>query len=317
MTSPKILIIGAGAIGGFYGALLAKSGADVAVVCRSDYETVKQQGFSIHSHNLGNWIFRPSQVLRQAGEYSGTADYVILCTKAVEHIDGPALIKPAVNKSTAVVFIQNGVETEQIMREAFPQNEIISGLAFICSNRLEPGKILHLAYGKLVLGNFPGGISPKTNRLCELINQAGMTCQSTTDIVTARWQKCIWNAPFNPLSVLSGGLATQEILGTQEKLVRAIMQEVADIAHACGHELPADIIDTNIKNTYAMPPYKTSMLLDFERGQPMEIEAIIGNAVRAGRRENVAIPHLETVYGLLKLRELQFNLTHKASPGQQ
>ncbi|MDO8940544.1 MAG: 2-dehydropantoate 2-reductase [Methylicorpusculum sp.] len=317
MNPPKILIIGAGAIGGFYGALLAKSGADVAVVCRSDYETVKQQGFSIHSHNLGNWIFRPSQVLKHAGEYSGSADYVILCTKAVEHIDGPALIKLAVDKNTAIVFIQNGVETEQKMQDAFPQHEIISGLAFICCNRLEPGEILHLAYGKLVLGNFPDGISPKTDLLGKLINQAGMTCLTTPDIVTARWQKCIWNAPFNPLSVLSGGLATQEILGTQEKLVRAIMQEIVDIARACGHELAADSIDTNIKNTYAMPPYKTSMLLDFERGQPMEIEAIIGNAVRAGRRKNVAIPHLETVYGLLKLRELQFNLSHKASPGQQ
>jgi 2-dehydropantoate 2-reductase len=80
-VTDKILIIGTGAIGGFYGSLLAKAGADVAVVCRSDYEHVKQHGFKIDSHVLGTWIFTPSQVLKNATEYNGTADYVLLCTK--------------------------------------------------------------------------------------------------------------------------------------------------------------------------------------------------------------------------------------------
>ncbi|MDD1614063.1 MAG: 2-dehydropantoate 2-reductase, partial [Methylococcaceae bacterium] len=83
---------------------------------------------------------------------------------------------------------------------------------------------------------------------------------------------------------------------------------VCGIAEAVGHRLPDNIVDVNIENTYTMPPYKTSMLLDYENGQPMETEAIIGNAVRAGKRLGIASPHLESVYALMKLRELKLGV---------
>jgi len=301
----KVLVIGAGAIGAFYGSLLAQAGAEVSVVCRSDYDQVKQHDFIINSQALGRWNFIPANVLKDVADFRGSPDYILLCTKVIPALDRIALIRSAVGPNTAIVFIQNGVEIEQEMLNAFPNNEIISGLAFICCNRVGPGEILHLAYGRLALGNLPNGISRKTAQLCELFNQAGIDCGASEDIVTGRWQKCVWNAPFNPLSVLSGGLQTLDILQTQEPLVRNIMQEVCNIAEASGHPLPADIVDANIENTYAMPPYKTSMLLDYENGQPMETEAILGNALRAAKRLGVAAPHLESVYALMKLRELR------------
>lgn len=304
----KVLIVGTGAIGGFHGALLARQGADVSVVCRSDYEQVKRHGIEIESHSLGNWNFRPSQVLKNASEYQGTADYVFLCTKFIPGLDRVNLIRDAVSPETSIVFIQNGVEIEQEMVDAFPHNEVISGLAFICSNRVQPGKVAHLAYGRLALGNPSknNDIRDKTRLLCDLFNQSGIECIAAENIVTARWQKCVWNAPFNPLSVLSGGLSTRDILESQEIFVRSIMQEVCSIASAAGHPLPENIIDINIDSTYDMPPYKTSMLLDFEKGQPMETEAILGNTVRAGKRLEIDCPHLESVYALMKLRERSF-----------
>lgn len=307
--SDKILIVGAGAIGGFYGALLAKAGADVAVVCRSDYDVVKDKGFWIDSCDLGGWQFRPSQVLRRSGDYQGRADYVILCSKVTADADRIELIRDVVTENTAIAFIQNGVEVEQELRLAFPNNELISGLAFVCCNRVAPAVVKHLAYGKLMLGNFPHGVSPKTLHLRDLYLQSGIECVARGDIIAGRWQKCIWNAAFNPLSVLSGGLATQAILQGQEAFIWRIMQEVCDIANACGHPLLADVIETNIQNTYAMPAYKTSMLLDFERGHAMETEAILGNAVRAGLREGVACPNLQALYALMKLRELQIKVS--------
>ncbi|MDD5320945.1 MAG: 2-dehydropantoate 2-reductase [Methylococcales bacterium] len=310
MTS-KVLIVGAGAIGGFYAALLAKAGAEVSVVCRSDYEHVKQQGFIIDSRILGAWAFTPSQVLNNAADYKGTADYIFLCSKVIPSADRVALIRPAVSADTAVVFIQNGVEIEQEMLAAFPDNEIISGLAFICCNRVKPGEILHLAYGRLALGNLPGAVSNKTLQLCELFKQSGIDCAATENIVTDRWKKCVWNASFNPLSVLSGGLPTLDILQSQEAFVRSIMQEICNIAEACGHRLSNHIVNANIENTYAMLPYKTSMLLDYENGHPMETEAILGNAVRAAKRSGIECPHLESVYALMKLRELQLAEFHK------
>jgi 2-dehydropantoate 2-reductase len=304
----RVLIIGAGAIGGFYGSLLAKAGAEVAVVCRSDYDVVKRHGFQINSNSLGQWRFQPSQVLRSAAEYQGTADFLILCSKVTADVDRVALIRTGLNRQTAIAFIQNGVEIDAPLQQAFPEHEVISGLAFVCCNRRQSGQIYHLAYGKLTLGNLPAGVSANTRRLQKLFSAAGIECVLSENIVTSRWQKCVWNAPFNPLSVLSGGLPTLTILQHQEPLVRRIMQEVCDIAAGCGHPLPADIIETNIQSTYAMPPYKTSMLLDFERQQGMEIEAILGNAVRAAQRHKIAAPTLDALYALMKLRELQIQL---------
>lgn len=300
----KVLIIGAGAIGAFYGALLAKVGVDVAVVCRSNYLPVKEHGFTIQSEVFGQWQFTPSQVVSTVDDYHDCADYVLLCCKVLPDIDRVKLIKPAIHANTAIVFIQNGVEIEQALLEAFPHQPVISGLAFICVNQTAPSHIHHLAYGRLVLGDLPNGISLHTKQLSEYFSLSGITCSASSDIVTERWKKCIWNAPFNPLSVLSGGLTTAEILQSQEPFVRRIMQDVVNVANALGHPLSASLIDTNVTNTFSMPPYKTSMLLDFENHRPMEIEAILGNARRAAQRVNVSVPYLDALYALLQLRSL-------------
>jgi len=306
--SNTVLIIGAGAIGGFYGSLLAKAGAEVSVVCRSDYDQVQQYGFIVNSNIIGNTSFTPAQVLKDAADFKGVADYVLLCTKVIPAVDRAALIRNAVTTKTTIVFIQNGVEIEQEIFDAFPDNEVVSGLAFICCNRTRPGEIEHLAYGHLVLGSVSDVTSPKTAALCALINQSGIECEVVEDIITARWQKCVWNAPFNPLSVLSGGLLTADILQSQENFVRRIMEEVCTIASACGHTLPDNIVNLNIEKTYAMPPYKTSMLLDYERGDVMETEAILGNAVRAAKRAGITIPYLNSIYALMLLRELKLKV---------
>lgn len=301
----KVLVIGSGAVGSFYGSLLARQGADVSMVARSDYEHVNVHGIDVASDTkLGHYHFRPRTVVRNASELTEKPDYVLLCIKVVEHADRVGLLKDAVGPETSIVLISNGIDIEDEIAKAFPNNELISGLAFICVTRTAPGKIWHQAYGRLALGNYPQGLTEKTRALCSMFEQSGITCVASEDIVAARWQKCVWNAPFNPLSVLSGGLSTNDILSTQESFVRAIMEEVCLIAEATGHALPSDTVDKNIESTYKMPPYKTSMLLDFEAGRPMETEAILGNAVRAGWNAGVPSPHLESVYALMKLREL-------------
>ncbi len=300
----KILVIGTGAVGSFYGSLLARQGAEVAVLARSDYQQVLDHGIDIVSQS-GDYHFRPSQVVRKASELAEKPDYVLLCVKVVEHADRVGLLRDALGTETVIVLVSNGIDIEREIAEAFPDHELISGLAFIGVTRTAPGKIWHQAYGHMALGNYPTGLSEKTKALCAAFERAGIGCAASADISTMRWQKCVWNAAFNPLSVLSGGLATSDILSTQENLVRSIMTEIVAVADAAGHPLPADIVDKNIAVTYKMPPYKTSMLLDFEAGRPMETEAILGNAVRYAQGLGVAIPHLETLYVLMKLRELK------------
>ncbi|MBS1211809.1 MAG: 2-dehydropantoate 2-reductase, partial [Proteobacteria bacterium] len=253
----KVLVIGTGAVGSFYGSLLAKQGMEVSVLARSDYEQVKAHGIEIES-KLGHYHFRPHQVVQGAKELWAKPDYVLLCIKVVEGADRTALLKDAVGPHTAIVLISNGIDIEGEIAAAYPDNELISGLAFICVTRTAPGKIWHQAYGKLALGSYPQGASEKTRKLASVFDISGINCVATEDIATARWQKCVWNAAFNPLSVLSGGLATSDILTTQEPFVRAIMEEIRAIAQAAGHPLAEDIVEVNVASTRKMPPYKTS-----------------------------------------------------------
>ena len=136
-----------------------------------------------------------------------------------------------------------------------------------------------------------------------LLKQSGIPCDLDTDILSARWKKLVWNAPFNPISVLGGGVNTKTMMETPEclHLVISVMNEVSKLADASGHPLPEGFIEKNLNDTLKMTPYKTSMLLDFENNRQMEVEAILGNTVRIAEKFNIDIPYIKSLYALLTL----------------
>jgi 2-dehydropantoate 2-reductase len=299
---PSILVVGTGAIGGFYGGKLAQAGARVATLCRSDYETVKSEGIRITS-TYGNFHFVPEKVIRDLKEYGSTPDYLLVGLKVLPEINTADILKEVVGPDTAIVLLQNGVEIEGPVARAFPNNQIISGLAFICVTRTDPGHIDHVDFGRLVIGRFPAGKADKADKLAAIFNDSGVPCTVSENVVTDRWRKLVWNAPFNPISVLAGGADTKTMVDNPEslELARKVMEEVCRIAEAVGHPLPAGVVEENIEGTRRMSPYKSSMLVDFEAGRPMEVEAILGNGIRAAKRHNLAVPYMESLYGILKL----------------
>jgi 2-dehydropantoate 2-reductase len=302
----SLLVIGAGAIGAFFGSALSRQGVQVSVVCRSEYEAIKRSGFHIRSALLGEHRFVPQEVLSANEPINSRYDFVLLSTKVLAHEDRRALLRPALRPGTVVVLIQNGIEIEAEIQTAFPEHEIVSAVAFIAVSRTQPGEINHQAAGSLTLGTFPRGVSASAKQLGTWFEASGVPCRLTDDIVKARWQKALWNATFNPISIL-GGLDTATITRTAEDraFVRMAMHEVAAVASAAGHELAVELIDKLIETTHAMPAYKSSMALDFEHGRPMEVEAILGNVVRTGRTHGVSTPTLETLYRLAKMVEAQ------------
>lgn len=301
----SVLIVGAGAVGAFVGSALARQGAAVSVVCRSDYEVVKRAGFTITSPLLGDHCFRPAQVYHDVSECEEPPEYLILTVKVLSGVDRAALIRPAVGPRTVIVLVENGLDIEEEIVQAFPANEVLSGLAFVGVERTQPGRIAHVAAGWLILGRYPRGLSPAAQRLGAMFEAGKVGCNVTDDVVSARWQKTVWNASFNPLSVLGGILDTATMLGTPEgeALVRELMTEICAVAAAAGSPQNPALIEKMIANTKSMPTHKTSMALDYELGRPMEIEAILGNVVRAARRTGVATPHLDTVYAITKMIE--------------
>lgn len=305
--APKVLVIGSGGIAGLYGALLHKTGWQVELVARSDYQQIRQQGMRVDSV-LGDLSFQPAQVyasVDQAAEQAGQADWILIAVKMLPTTHLAQLIAPAVGANTKIALIANGLDVEQPLADVFPNNPLVSCVAFVCSSRLAPGHIHHSAFGGLIMGGLTEASQIQTKKLAEAFSQAGIKASLSENIALERWKKSIWNASFNPLSVLTNGADTGKLLSTEqaEQLVRAIMAEVIATGRAAGFALADELIDRNLANTRAMPPYLTSMALDYLHSAPIELEAIVGTVVAYAKQHKVEIPHLETVYQTLKLRE--------------
>lgn len=301
--SKKILVIGAGAVGSFYGGKLAQAGAEVSTISRSDFDVVKKNGIAVKSC-LGDFHFSPQKVLRDVRDYTEKPDFILVATKVLPEISVPDLIRPVLAPHSSIILLQNGIHIENEIAQSFPQHNLISALAFVCVSKIVAGKIHHQDYGRLIVGDFPRGISAKSLELVELWKKSGVPVEASENIQVERWKKLVWNAAFNPISVLFGGLDTKKILENEEakNLVENVMREVCILAEIDGCKLPENIVEKNIEMTQKMTPYKTSMLLDFEAKRKMEVEAILGNAVRFAETKNIAVSHLARIYALLKLK---------------
>ena len=162
----------------------------------------------------------------------------------------------------------------------------------------------HKAYGKLVMGRYPEGIDDSCRELSQLFIDGGINIDLTEQVVGERWRKCLWNTPFNPLSVIANGADTRTILDTEggEQLIRNMIREVMTVAEAEGYPMDDSVIEQNIEGTRKMPPYKNSMALDYLNGRPIERDAVLGNVVAIAERHGIPVPHLNTVLVTLKMR---------------
>jgi 2-dehydropantoate 2-reductase len=302
---PRVLVVGAGGVGAYFCGRLALGEAEVSVVCRSDYEAVKNTGFKVKSI-AGDFDYIPAGVYRNASEYPGEPDYLFVTLKVLPETNVPELIRPAVGRNTVIVLVQNGVEIEKTVVETFPDNQLISGIAYIGVFREGQGIIRHQGGGSLRFGLYPKGEAESLDKLIGLFNNAGVKCEKTDCIVRTRWEKLLWNAPFNPISVLGGCIDTKVMMDDPNiaALAENVMREICMVSEARGYKLDEKLVDWNLEYTRNFPPYKTSMLADYENGRPMEVGAILGNVVRAADEENVNIPHIRTLFALLNSVEM-------------
>ena len=296
----KILVIGAGAIGSFYSAKLAQVGVEITLWCRSDYDFIKKNGIKIESYE-GDFQFIPHKILKNLHEIYDEFDYILIATKALPSIDIPALIKNILKAKTKIILIQNGIHIEKNIAENFPNNELISAIAFIGVSRKSVGVICHQEYGKIIIGTYGKKASDAVHFLENLWKKSGIEVVVTDEILLERWKKLVWNGAFNPLSVVLRGKNTAEILNSDLalNLVKNIMNEICNLAKIDNCELPSDVIEKNILATQKMKPYKTSMLLDFEAGREMEVEAILGNAIKFAQSKSMSTPYLSTIYAII------------------
>jgi 2-dehydropantoate 2-reductase len=299
---PSIAVIGSGAVGSYYGARLAQAAHDVHFLLRSDYEAVKKSGLTVKSC-AGNFALPPDalHVYRSAGEMP-KVDWVFVTLKTTSNDQFEPLIAPLLKDDTAILTLQNGLGNEERLAELFGKHRILGGMAFTCINRIGPGLIDHTAHGHIRLGEFGGGKSRRADHVATLLNAAKVPCDVLDDLRYGRWEKLVWNIPFNGLSTVLDQ-TTDQILATEAgvQLVRRIMQEVLASARAVGVTIEDSLIDVNINRTLEMGAYRSSMQVDRQMGRDLEVEAILGNPARVGAGAGANNPTMQDLYALASM----------------
>ena len=296
----SIAIVGAGALGGYYGGRLAQHGRDVHLLLRSDYAHVRDRGLRVRSVS-GDFALRPDQV-RVYNDPSAMpkVDLVIVTLKSTENRQFARLITPLLHERTAILTLQNGLGNEDDLARLFGIERVLGGIAFVCINRTAPGELHHTEAGFIRLGEFAGhaGRSPRAERIVEMFNSSNVRAHVIDGPVRgARWAKLVWNVPFNGLGALLDA-TTEQLLATDDgtALVRAVMNEVIAAAAADGITLPRDMPDQQIAATRGMGAYRTSTQVDRQTGRPMEIEAIFTRPWEVAQRANVSAPLLQLLH---------------------
>ena len=305
MSELRYAIIGTGALGGFYGGRLAKTGLDVHFLLHSDYEHVRDHGLRVDSVD-GDFVLPHVHAYGAAGDMP-PCDVVVVSLKTTANALLGELLPPVLADDGVVLVLQNGLGIEERVAEIVGPQRVMGGLCFLCSIKAGPGHIRHLDYGYVTLGEYeaegkPGGISGRMRTIGADFEAAGIRVQYAEDLVLARWRKLIWNVPFNGLSVLLDATTDRIMAGEPSRaLAEDLMREVAAAARAAAErEIPESFIQSQLADTAKMTPYSPSMLLDRRAGKPMEIEAIFGEPIRAAQAAGCNVPRIETMCRLLK-----------------
>lgn len=297
----RIAIVGAGALGLYYGALLQRSGEDVHFLLRHDYDAISKDGLKIFSIH-GDFILPRVQGYRRSEEIGGV-DLVLVGLKTFANDRYAELITPLLGQHTQILTLQNGLGNEEALAELFGGERIIGGVAFLCSNRGAPGEVHHLGAGRVVLGEYQRINRERLDALVTNFCTAGVDCRATDDLKRSRWEKLVWNIPFNGLcALLQQPVNSLLTPGPNRQLVRDIMLEVIAAANAQGllRPIPESYAESMLEFTDTMGAYKPSMQIDREEGRQLEMASILWAPLDYGRKKGIAMPRVEMLATLLE-----------------
>lgn len=325
----KFLVVGAGAVGAYIGALMARAGHDVTLHARGPHlRAMQQNGVRVVNADEG-WLARP-KVVGDLAE-AGPADVVFLCVKAHGLAVLAPQLAPVLGPETTVVSTQNGipwwyfqtgggafagtrlerVDPGGVISSAIEARRVVGSLIYFSTEIIEPGVIKHIEGSRISLGEPDGGRSERVRKIADALIASGLRAPVTAHLRNEIWVKILGNVAFNPISALTGATLVQMIRdeNTQE-LIRNIMRETEALSSKLGIELPVSI-DQRIAGAEKVGEHKTSMLQDLEAGRSLELEAIVGSVVELGERVGVPMPCTRAVYACTKLMA-QLRATAKA-----
>lgn len=309
MSNRTYAIIGTGAIGGFYGAKLQKAGHQVSFLLRSDYHHVAANGLIVESVD-GN-ITLPEVDAYNDVKKMPSCDVIVVALKATQNHLLPELLPPLIKEKSVVLLLQNGINIEPEIAKIIGDNTLIGGLCFVCSNKVGRGHIRHIDYSAITIGQYASnyqatGVTEPMREIAGDCEKAGIPINCSEDLLLGRWKKLVWNIPYNGLSVVLNA-RTDEIMANADTrfLAEELMREVQLGAKSWGRIIGDRFLEKMLDHTEKMKPYLTSMKLDYDGKRPLEVEAIVGNALGIAREAGVDLPRISVLYRQLKFLDIR------------
>ncbi|HUJ41333.1 MAG TPA: 2-dehydropantoate 2-reductase [Candidatus Acidoferrales bacterium] len=306
-------VVGAGAVGCYFGGRLVRAGCPVTFIGRpgphSSAATLARDGLYFDSPE-----FQENLRLETSTDPSAAsaAEVVLVCVKTLDTAAAAASLAPHLRAGAIVVSLQNGVENAAVIREALrdggvaPLPAVLPSVVYVAAAMPQPGHLKHSGRGDLVIGT--GGdaaLAPAVDRVAQLFARAGVPCRVSDNIDGELWLKLVWNCAGNAVSAL--GRATYGLAGSLEpvrRVMAAAAEEVAAVASAAGVRLPqTDLVAMGFKLASSLGPATSSTSQDIERARPTEIDSLNGFIARRGAALGVPTPVNHTLWALVKLRE--------------
>ena len=299
----KIAVFGTGAVGGYFGARLAAGGSDVHFLARGEHlAAIRRDGLRIESV-FGDLVLPPDAAHATDDPAAiGPSDVVLFTVKSYDTDAAAQRLRPLLHDGTAVISFQNGIDNEERIAAMIGERHVVGGVAYIFAGRIGPGHIRHTGGpARLVFGELDGRRSERTEAFLAECERAGIDAQISSEIRAALWSKYAFicaqagltTATRQPIGVI------REVAETMA-LFRSVLEEVCSVARAEGVALPEDLVERHLDFAANLEPHgRSSLYDDMVAGRRMELEALLGEVVRRGRRHAVATPVAETLYGLL------------------
>jgi 2-dehydropantoate 2-reductase len=296
---PRIALIGAGAVGCYYGGRLVQHGLDVHFLMRSDFSHVRARGLTIRSIDGDFFLARPN--IYSTSVEIGRCDLVIIALKTTANRALEKLLPPLLGERTFILTLQNGLGNEEFLASRFGSGRVLGGMCFVCINRTAPGVIEHIAQGAVSIGEVGAPARPRTHDIGRLFQHAGITCRVVDDLTAERWKKLAWNVPFNGLPIVTSGLDTSRIMADPALCLAAeeLIAEVVATAQQLGHDVPSSLVAQHLEATRTMGPYRPSSLIDFLDGRDVEVESIWGEPLRQAKQAGIEMPRLALLRHLI------------------
>jgi 2-dehydropantoate 2-reductase len=297
----RIAVVGAGGVGGYFGAKLARAGESVVMLARGPHlAAIRRDGLRVRSVPEGESVAKVEALESFAGQ--PPVDIALFCVKSFDTRRAAEALSPVMGPSTGVVSLQNGVDNEETIDEVLGQGVAVGGAAYVFAGIETPGVIRHTFAGRIVFGEMDGRVSDRAARLRDALARAGVPVELVSDIRRVLWEKYLLisaQAGMTALTRCPAGVLRETPESWQ--MYRRIVEELAALARAAGVTLAADVVDTVMKQAAAIAPGAFSSLHDdLVQGKRLELEALHGHAVRLGERHGVPTPMVLAVYAALK-----------------